>query len=267
MAMRFLEFTAAGEHRAVDAQRRRVSGYASTGSMDRHGTVIEPEAFRDTMPQFLRNPVVLASHIHWYESASPPVVAKVIDWRIDQIGLFVTIEFAATEEGEFYWQLYRDGFMNGFSVGFRAVAHEEREREDGSGTFVVFTKVELLEISCVAVPSNRESLVMRGGVLDDAEMAALKQCSELVTRGAPGRRAAPDAERLAALEREVANLLERAGDMEREAADRLGAMADRLRAVEATAREARRGVDALRDRGPVNRDRDDGRHGGVGVPL
>lgn len=150
------------EVRGVDAEKRTVTAYASTGDMDRHGTVIEPTAFTKTMPEFMKNPVVLNAHMNWVESGEPTVVAKVIDWTIDETGLLVTIEFAETRIAGEFWQLYLKRFMRAFSVGFRVTKREMRPREDGSGEFEVYTEVELLEISCVAVPSNRESLVTRG---------------------------------------------------------------------------------------------------------
>ena len=154
--------------RSVDAAARTVTAYASTGNMDRHGTIIEPGAFKATMPEFMRNPVVQAAHVPWYESGDPPVIGKVVNWSIDTVGLLVTIEFAQTRIAEEYWQLYLHGFMRALSVGFRAVAREMRPRPDGSGEFEVFTEVELLEISAVSVPSNRESLVTRGLHTGDA---------------------------------------------------------------------------------------------------
>jgi len=55
-----------------------------------------------------------------------------------------------------------EGIMNAFSVGFKPIdfvlnGHKYQDIY-GRVPKVVFTKVELLEISCVPVPSNTEAL-------------------------------------------------------------------------------------------------------------
>lgn len=144
--------------RGVDLAARTVTAYASTGVMDRHGTVIEPSAFKKAMKGYMANPVILASHSHWWDNGEPPVIGKVIDWSIDEKGLLVTVQFARGGVADLYWMRYAEGFMRAFSVGFRPTKIEKRQREDKSGEFVVFLEVELYEISAVAVPSNPEAL-------------------------------------------------------------------------------------------------------------
>lgn len=85
-----------------------------------------------------------------------PVVGKCVSAKIDKAGLHIVIEFAETKLAEDYWQLYKGKFQRAFSVGFIPHA-SERQRID-SNEVLVFTEVELLEISCVPVPANRESL-------------------------------------------------------------------------------------------------------------
>lgn len=164
------------EIRGVDHTARTITAYASTAAMDRHGTVVEPKAFKETIKAFIKNnPVVLAGHLHWYENAEPPTVGRVIEHKIDEKGLLVTIEFAKGGAADLYWERYSNGFQRGLSIGFRVMARERRPREDGTGEFEVYTKVELLEISLVAVPSNPETVV---GRCLDGDIDPLDGCRE-----------------------------------------------------------------------------------------
>lgn len=62
---------------------------------------------------------------------------------------------------ERYWNHYRKGNMRAVSVGFIANAWEMRSMEIGKETRTVrvFTDVDLLEISAVAIPANPDARV------------------------------------------------------------------------------------------------------------
>jgi HK97 family phage prohead protease len=109
----------------------------------------------------MQNGVVLAAHSHRLDTGEPPVIGRVVRIWIDSKGLWAIIEFAETELAEQYWQLYSRGFMKAVSVGFIA-KKGEWSSEEGVRLYV-HTEVELLEISCVPVPSNPESLVKNTG--------------------------------------------------------------------------------------------------------
>ena len=69
----------------------------------------------------------------------------------------MTIRFATTELGEQYWSLYRDGHMKAFSIGFIPIEFRD-EKDENLGWIRTYTKIELLEVSAVPVPSNRQAL-------------------------------------------------------------------------------------------------------------
>ena len=58
-----------------------------------------------------------------------------------------------------YFEMYKQGFLNAFSIGFIPKEYTDRNNADGSTTRV-FTKSELLEISAVPVPANPNALVL-----------------------------------------------------------------------------------------------------------
>ena len=64
--------------------------------------------------------------------------------------------FAKTDLGETCWMLCKDGHMKAVSIGFRALDGYE-EVKNGVRVFII-TKIELFEISLVAVGANRRAL-------------------------------------------------------------------------------------------------------------
>jgi HK97 family phage prohead protease len=109
------------------------------------------------MPGYMQNPVILASHQHKLSNGKSSVVGKVVSYRFDKQNLIVTIEFAETDLATEYWNLYRDKFQRALSIGFHILKSPREEIIDGQRVRV-FDSIELLEISCVAIPANREAL-------------------------------------------------------------------------------------------------------------
>jgi len=143
--------------KSIDAENHQITALASSGAIDRQGEIILPEAFTETLPEYMKNPVVLAAHQHRLESGHSSVVGNVIKAWIDKRGLWVVIEFeVGTELGAEYWVLYSNKRQRAFSVGFDAIEWKDEIIE---GKRVrVYIRVELYEISCVAVPANPEAL-------------------------------------------------------------------------------------------------------------
>jgi len=143
--------------KSVDVENRRITAIASTGSIDRYDEIILPEAFRESLPTYMKNNIVLAAHAHKLETGHSPVIANIIKANITKNGLEVIIEFHdITELAEEYWQLYSQKKQRALSVGFKP-QEGGKEEHDGRRVYV-HTKVELLEVSCVAVPANTEAL-------------------------------------------------------------------------------------------------------------
>jgi HK97 family phage prohead protease len=143
--------------RGVDTQRRTISAIASTKSVDRAGEVIEPSAFGGSIDDFRQNPVLLAGHVYASETGEPTVIGKVEQIRVTGEGLPFSARFAETPLAAQYWQLYEGGFMRAFSVGF--IPRRSEMRSVGGEMVRTHTEVELLEVSAVAVPANRDALV------------------------------------------------------------------------------------------------------------
>jgi HK97 family phage prohead protease len=138
--------------RAVDGSQDGkvvVEGMASTPDIDSYESVIEPSAYADSMRDYLaKNPVVLLQHKH------DKPIGQVVEYSIDQGGLFVRAEITEDVDGSF--SAIKNRVLRGFSVGFMPVSYEFRmvgERE-----ILVLTKIDMKEISIVSVPANPNTI-------------------------------------------------------------------------------------------------------------
>jgi len=143
--------------KTIDQEKRQIRVLASSSALDRHGERILPEAFANSIAVFMQNPICLAAHSHRLDTGEPPVIGRVVKIWIDSKGLWAVIEFAETELAGQYWQLYSRGFMKAVSVGF--IPKKGEWQQENSTRLYVHTEVELLEISCVPIPSNPEAVV------------------------------------------------------------------------------------------------------------
>lgn len=143
-----------GKVKEINIESRTLTAYASTADMDRDGEVISPDAWRKTIQQFQSVPLI------WAHDYRIPPIGRATDFEIDGRGLKFRAEFATTEFANEIWGLYRDKYLNSFSVGFiPKQATEGQQRHEPARTF---TEAELLEISAVAVPANPFATVERG---------------------------------------------------------------------------------------------------------
>jgi HK97 family phage prohead protease len=147
------------EVKKIDELNRSIDAVASTIDMDRDKEIILPSAFEASIGAFKSNPVILACHQHRLSDGRSPVIgsADPESIKIDDKKVTFTMTFAKTDLGEEYWQLYRDKHMRAFSIGFIPIEWKD-ERDEKLGWIRTFTKIELLEISAVPVPSNRRAL-------------------------------------------------------------------------------------------------------------
>lgn len=144
--------------KTINREDKTIEIVASTSEIDRDNEVIEPQAFAQTIDSFKSNPVILACHQHRLQSGESPVIGSAIPDTI-QIGakdLRFKMRFADTSLGENYWRLYRDKHMRACSIGFIPIEGTS-QRAKGKDVYH-HTKIELLEVSLVPVPSNRQAL-------------------------------------------------------------------------------------------------------------
>ncbi|HOD79963.1 MAG: Caudovirus prohead protease [Planctomycetes bacterium ADurb.Bin126] len=175
---RFIKgFTQGGK--AIDLASRTVGGIASTISIDRDGEIVLPSSFARRLDGFLKSNVPFAAaHLHRTNDGGPTQIGWVKSLSVQGDSVHATFQFATTDLAEQWWKLAADPNGKGiaFSIGFiprqyvRGTAAElsgkypeisgaikEGELAD-SDPLLVYTDIELLEISAVMVPSNRRAM-------------------------------------------------------------------------------------------------------------
>ena len=172
-------FGAFGTIKKIDVENRRVYAVMSTRSIDRYGEIVEPSAAKEMLERFRSNPVLLKDHDHRTQ------IGHWDDVRITKDGIEGWAVFAKTDAAEEQWVLYRDGHRKAFSIGFIVHTWEmQDETIDGQKERVrVFTKIELIECSAVAVPANPEALAKSlANKTDDSALAGidLAEVKELI---------------------------------------------------------------------------------------
>lgn len=127
-----------------------IEGYASTNDVDRANDVIEPSAWIGSMANYMKFPVILLNH-NW----DTPPVGKVVDYKIDDKGLWVKVAIAPTIQGREVATLIEFGLLKAFSVGFNVKRYERSSDDDAP---MIILEAELIEISVVNVPCNMSAL-------------------------------------------------------------------------------------------------------------
>jgi len=131
-----------------------ISGYASTWDEDRDGDTVARDAFDDNLSSYLEdNPVLLLDH------EKSHVLGAITDAKTDDVGLAIKAFIPKPEVDEERWKItaYRDikrGLRKALSIG--GIFH--RPTEKAARKRII--RIDLFEISSVAVPSNPKSLFL-----------------------------------------------------------------------------------------------------------
>lgn len=145
---------------------------ASNGEVDSDGDIVNPDGWVN-MNKFFQNPVLLYNHNAYSESPVGSVIAVEKAVREKQ-GLFdhqktelqSLIYFDRSEQGQNLLDKYKKGVMRALSVRFRPISFREvtddQRNEYKMGRWGNFIeKQELVELSVVTLPSNRDAIVLQ----------------------------------------------------------------------------------------------------------
>jgi len=75
----------------------------------------------------MKNPVILAGHSHRLGDGRSRVVGSVVGYKFQGKDFVITVQFADTELGREYWELYKNKHQRAFSMGF---GRRNSKRED-----------------------------------------------------------------------------------------------------------------------------------------
>lgn len=157
-----------------------LTAIVSTDSVDRYGDIVLPEAFKKRLKVYKDHPVLLSSHNY---NKLTSQIGEAQNIRVTENGLEAKFKYyvgLGNEEADWAWVLATKG-IGAFSVGFIGHEFEYIRENDTEGvervTGVKFTDVELIEVSQVLVPANRDAL--QNGVETATEQLAM---AELVSK-------------------------------------------------------------------------------------
>lgn len=140
----------------VDKERRLVSGWATTDTLDKHGDIVSIDASTEAFSNFLGN----VREMH-----TPLSVGKVVNVRRDTFwnkstnsvnnGIFVDVYISKGAEDT--WLKINEGVLTGFSIGGVVTDKETVYNKDIEGPVTVIKGYRLNELSVVDNPANGES--------------------------------------------------------------------------------------------------------------
>jgi HK97 family phage prohead protease len=138
------KFKSLEEKSDAGLERVIIEGYGSVNNKDRDGDVVIQYGI--DMATFNKNPIILYQH----DRHQP--AGKVVKAEITDKGLYVKAEVYKEVNPQAYYAV-KSGVVSMFSIGFIGKDGEYNAETD---TFY-FTKSELLEISLVSIPANRDA--------------------------------------------------------------------------------------------------------------
>jgi HK97 family phage prohead protease len=145
------------EVKAVNAETGEIDMLIpmSTASTDRDGESIDPLGWRKSLPAFRKRPVLLSSHNYGDLRKQIGEFTKI---KVSEDGLFASPRYyvgEGNEEADWAFKLASKG-MAAYSVGFIPKSWVDGDGEKAPAR--TYTEQELLEISHVVVPSNRDAI-------------------------------------------------------------------------------------------------------------
>lgn len=147
------------ELKAIDEEKREITGIASTPTPDRYQDIVEPKGAIYKLPLPLL----------WQHNSHEPV-GHVVKARPSNTGIEVVMKMVKTDEPgtlkdelDKYWQKVKLKLVQGLSIGF--TAREYTRIADTGG--VRFLEWDWLELSLVTIPANAEATITGFKSMDD----------------------------------------------------------------------------------------------------
>lgn len=163
--------------KALDEEKRQITGIATTPEPDRVGDIVEPmgATFKESIP-FL-----------WQHRHDSPIGETRLSKPTKNGIKFVSTIAKVDEDGplktmlDMAWQSIKAGLVRGVSIGFRPTKYDYMS-EGG----VRFTEYEIYELSAVTIPANAAATIQSIKALD--WRPAGDGPVRLITRAAPALR-------------------------------------------------------------------------------
>ena len=172
------------EIKAVDEDKRVITGIATTPTVDRVGDIVEPKGAEFKLPVPLL----------WQHDAARPI-GHVVRAKVTKSGIEITAKIERESEPgdlknllDFAWQSIKKGLVRGLSIGFKSLEHSRRDDDDGFG--LRYIRWLWLELSAVTIPANEEATITAVKNFDAEALAASGRVRKTsnVGPGVTGRR-------------------------------------------------------------------------------
>lgn len=162
--------------KSVDEKNYTATVVVSTNSVDRDGDIVEPKSILKRLGSYKAQPVLLSSHRT--DNLMRQIGKAVTGPDVKGGAIEVTFQWFVGEgnpEADWGFKLAQKGIA-AFSIGFMPYAWEDSEESRAAGIYRKFTDIELLEISQVLVPSNRDAVTARRDYAEGMEKEMLELC-------------------------------------------------------------------------------------------
>ena len=158
--------------KALDDEKRIITGMATTPTPDRIGDIVEPDGASFALPIPLL----------WQHDASKPI-GHVTNAKVTKAGIEIVAQLQKLDEPgvlkdrlDEAWQSIQLGLVRGLSIGFKELEFERIK----SSFSVRFLKWLWLELSAVTIPANGDATIQTVKSIDSAQRAASGQKSRPV---------------------------------------------------------------------------------------
>jgi len=147
--------------KSVDEKQRTIDFVLTKQVPDRYGDIVYVKGMDKS--NFMENPVMPWAH----EYKNFPIAKWIKIW-VEKDEVLGRAQFAGIEQlhekAETAFRLYRDGYLNAVSIGFRPIRKEFNEKTNGFH----FYEWELFEASGVVVPAHPKALkkAIKDGIAD-----------------------------------------------------------------------------------------------------
>jgi HK97 family phage prohead protease len=145
--------------KAVDEDRRIITGIATTPETDRSGDQVMPTGAKFRLPLPL---------LFQHDPLSPIGVVESATVTASGIEIVARIAKGVTDRIEEAWRLIKAGLVRGLSIGFRSLDDERLPNSYGT----LFKAFEILEISAVTIPANASATIQTVKSIDSRQRAA-----------------------------------------------------------------------------------------------
>ena len=139
----------------------------STSKVDRHGESIDPMGWANSLSDFQKRAILISSHSY---NDLRKQIGEFLQMKITKKGLFAKPKYyinQGNEEADWGFKLASKG-MAAFSVGFIPVKWTDDDKADGKKKPKrTYIEQELLEISHVILPANRDAIQELQGKSED----------------------------------------------------------------------------------------------------